>query len=68
CGQNHGSYPATFTLFFIDENGGSKQIEGPVYVDAHNGVFEWASKIRCIRGKDGKYYFLRRDPSEAAAL
>ena len=26
-----------------------------------------ASKIRCIRGKDGKYYFLRRDPSEAAA-
>ena len=63
CGQNHSSYPATFTLFFIDENGGSQQIEGPLYVDAHNGVFEWTSKIRCIRGKDGKYYFLRRDPS-----
>ena len=68
CGQNHGSYPATFTLFFIDENGASQQIEGPLYVDAHNGVFEWASKIRCIRGKNGKYYFLRRDPSEALAL
>lgn len=27
-----------------------------------------ASKIRCIRGKDGKYYFLRPNPSEVAAL
>ena len=27
-----------------------------------------ASKIRCIRGKNGKYYFLRPNPSEAAAL
>ena len=67
CGQNHGSYPATFTLFFIDENGGSEQIGEPLYVDAHNGVFEWASKIRCIRGKDGKYYFLRPSSSEALA-
>ena len=67
CGQNHGSYPATFTLFFIDENGASKQIGEPLYVDAHNGVFEWTSKIRCIRGKDGKYYFLRPNPSEVVA-
>lgn len=59
CGQGHGSYPATFTLFFIDENGGSKQIGEPLYVDAHNGVFEWVSVIRCFVGKDGLYYFLR---------
>lgn len=68
CGQNHGSYPATFTLFFIDENGGTQQIGVPLYVDAHNGVFEWVSAIRCIKGKDGKYYFLKpktKEPSSA---
>ena len=59
CGQGHGSYPATFTLFFIDENGDSEQIGEPLYVDAHNGVFEWVSVIRCFVGKDGLYYFLR---------
>ena len=59
CGQGHGSYPATFTLFFIDENGDSEQIGEPLYVDAHNGVFEWVSAIRCFVGKDGLYYFLR---------
>ena len=59
CGQEHGSYPATFTLFFIDENGGSEQIGQPLYVDAHNGIFEWVNVIRCFVGKDGLYYFLR---------
>lgn len=59
CGQGHGSYPATFTLFFIDENGDSEQIGQPLYVDAHNGVFEWVSVIRCLVGKDGLHYFLR---------
>ena len=59
CGQSHGSYPGTFTLFFIDENGDSEQIGEPLYVDAHNGIFEWISVIRCFVGKDGLYYFLR---------
>ena len=59
CGQSHGSYPGTYTLFFIDENGDSEQIGEPLYVDAHNGVFEWVSVIRCFVGKDGLYYFLR---------
>ena len=59
CGQGHGSYPATFTLFFIDENGDSEQRGQPLYVDAHNGIFEWVSVIRCFVGKDGLYYFLR---------
>lgn len=59
CGQGHGSYPATFTLFFIDENGDSEQIGQPLYVDAHNGVFEWVSVVRCFVGKDGLHYFLR---------
>lgn len=59
CGQGHGSYPATFTLFFIDENGDSEQIGQPLYVDAHNGIFEWVNLIRCFVGKDGLYYFLR---------
>ena len=59
CGQGHGSYPATFTLFFIDENGGSKQIGQPLGVKAHDGIFEWVSVIRCFVGKDGLYYFLR---------
>ena len=59
CGQGHGSYPATYTLFFIDENGDSEQIGQPLYVDAHNGVFEWVNVIRCFVGKDGLYYFLR---------
>lgn len=63
CGQSHGSYPGTFTLFFIDENGDSEQIGEPLYVDAHNGVFEWVSAIRCFVGKDGLHYFLR--PEEA---
>ena len=59
CGQGHGSYPATFTLFFIDENRGSEQIGQPLYVDKYNGIFEWVSVIRCFVGKDGLYYFLR---------
>ena len=59
CGQSHGSYPGTFTLFFIDENGDSEQIGQPLYVDAHNGIFEWTSVVRCFIGKDGLYYFLR---------
>lgn len=59
CGQNHGSYPGTFTLFFIDENGDSEQIGEPLYVDAHNGVFEWVNLVRCFVGKDGLHYFLR---------
>ena len=59
CGEDHGSFPSTFTLFFIDENGGSEQIGQPLYVDAHNGIFEWVNLIRCFVGKDGLYYFLR---------
>ena len=59
CGQSHGSYPGTFTLFFIDENEYSEQIGEPLYVDAHNGVFEWISVIRCFVGKDKLHYFLR---------
>ena len=59
CGQNHGSYPATFTLFFIDENGASKQIGQPLDVKAHDGIFEWNITIKCIRGTNGRYYFLR---------
>ena len=59
CGYNHGSYPSTFTLFFIDENGTSEQIGQPLYVNEHNGVFEWTSTVRCFIGKDGKHYFLR---------
>ena len=59
CGQDHGSYPATYTLFFIDENGDSEQIGQPLYVNAHNGIFEWTSVVRCFIGKDGLYYFLR---------
>lgn len=64
CGQNHASYPATFTLFFIDENGASQQIGVPLYVDAHNGVFKWGAVIPCIASKDGKYYFLKPKSSE----
>ena len=63
CGQGHGSYPATFTLFFIDENGGSEQIGQPLDVKAHDGIFEWVNLVRCFVGKDGLYYFLR--PEEA---
>ena len=59
CGQSHGSFPGTYTLFFIDENGDREQIGQPLYVDAHNGVFEWVSVIRCFVGKDGLHYFLR---------
>ena len=59
CGQSHSSYPGTFTLFFINENGNSEQIGEPLYVDAHNGVFEWVSVVRCFVGKDGLHYFLR---------
>ena len=59
CGQGHGSYPATFTLFFIDENGQREQIGEPLYVNAHNGIFEWTSAIPCLLGKNGLYYFLR---------
>lgn len=59
CGEGHGRFPGTYTLFFIDEKGKSEQIGQPLYVDAHNGVFEWISVIRCFVGKDGLYYFLR---------
>ena len=59
CGQNHSSYPGTYTLLFIDENGASEQIGQPLYVNGHNGVFEWTSTVRCFIGKDGKHYFLR---------
>ena len=59
CGQDHGSYPATYTLFFIDENGNSEQIGQPLYVDKYNGIFEWVNLIRCFVGKDGLHYFLR---------
>ena len=63
CGQGHGSYPATFTLFFIDEKGKSEQIGQPLYVDKYNGIFEWVNLVRCFVGKDGLHYFLR--PEEA---
>ena len=59
CGEGHGSFPGTYTLFFIDEKGKSEQIGQPLYVDAHNGVFEWVNLVRCFVGKDGLYYFLR---------
>ena len=67
CGQNEGSYPGTFTLFFIDENGNREQIGEPLSVNAHNGIFEWVSIIRCIRGKDGNYYFLRPDAANTSS-
>ena len=59
CGEDHGSYPGTYTLFFIDENGSSKQIGQPLDVKAHDGIFEWNITIKCIRGTNGRYYFLR---------
>ena len=59
CGEDHGSYPGTYTLFFIDENGSSKQIGQPLDVKAHDGIFEWNITIKCIRGKNGRYYFLK---------
>ena len=49
----------SYTLLFIDENGTSEQIGQPLYVNGHNGVFEWTSTVRCFIGKDGKHYFLR---------
>lgn len=59
CGQNEGSYPGTFSLFFIDENGSKKQIGEPLYVNAFNGLFEWKTTIPCLLGKNGRYYFLK---------
>ena len=59
CGEDHGSFPGTYTLFFIDENGNREQIGEPLYVNAHNGVFELTSLIRCFIGNDGLHYFLR---------
>ena len=59
CGQGHGSYPATFTLFFIDENDTKRQIKEPLSVNADNGLFEWTSVISCLLGKNGRYYFLK---------
>ena len=59
CGQGHGSYPATFTLFFIDENNTKRQIKEPLSVNADNGLFEWTSIISCLLGKNGRYYFLK---------
>ena len=59
CGENHGSDPRTYTVLFIDENGSSKQIGQPLDVKAHDGIFEWNNLIKCIRGKNGRYYFLR---------
>ena len=59
CGQNEGSYPGTYTLFFIDENDVKKQIAEPVRVTAKNGLFEWRSTIPCLLGKNGRYYFLK---------
>lgn len=59
CGEDHGSFPGTYTLFFIDENGNREQIGEPLYVNTHNGVFEWVSLIRCFIGNDGLHYFLR---------
>ena len=59
CGEDHGSYPGTYTLFFIDENGNREQIGEPLSVNAYNGIFEWVNTIRCIRGKNGRYYFLK---------
>lgn len=58
CGEDHGSYPGKYTLFFIDENGSSKQIGQPLDVKAHDGIFEWNNTIKCIRGTNGRYYFL----------
>ena len=59
CGQGHGSYPATFTLFFIDENDTKRQIKEPLSVNSDNGLFEWTSIISCLLGKNGRYYFLK---------
>ena len=59
CGQGHGSYPATFTLFFIDENNTKRQIKEPLSVNSYNGLFEWTSVISCLLGKNGRYYFLK---------
>lgn len=59
CGQDHGSYPSTFTLFFIDENGQREQIGEPLLVNEHNGLFEWTSTIPCLLGNNGRYYFLK---------
>ena len=59
CGEDHGSFPGTYTLFLIDENGNREQIGEPLYVNAHNGIFEWTSLIRCFIGNDGLHYFLR---------
>ena len=67
CGEDHGSFPGTYTLFFIDEDGRSEKIGGPLDVNAHNGIFEWVSLIRCIRGKDGNYYFLRPDATNTSS-
>ena len=53
------SISVTYTLLFIDENGASEQIGQPLYVNGHNGVFEWTSVVRCFIGKDGKHYFRR---------
>lgn len=66
CGEDHGSYPGTYTLFFIDENGSSKQIGQPLEVNAHDGIFEWDISIRCIRGTNGRYYFRKAKTSEPA--
>ena len=59
CGQNEGSYPGTFTLFFIDENNTKRQIKEPLSVNSYNGLFEWTSVISCLLGKNGRYYFLK---------
>lgn len=66
CGEDHGTFPGTYTLFFIDENGNREQIGQPLSVNAHNGIFEWVSIIRCTRGKDGNYYFLRPDAANTS--
>lgn len=67
CGEDHGSCPGTYTLFFIDENGNREQIGQPLSVNAHNGIFEWVSIIRCTRGKDGNYYLLRHDATNTSS-
>ena len=59
CGQGEGYYPATYTLFFIDENKNKKQMMKPLYVNKHNGIFENWNIIRCMLGKNKKYYFLK---------
>ena len=59
CGEGHGSYPGTYTLFFINENNTKRQIKEPLSVNADNGLFEWTSKISCLLGKNGRYYFLK---------